>query len=38
MTASLDYLIVAFSILLQAFTVHTLNLAGAEPIKPHVTV
>ena len=38
MTTSLNYLIVAFSILLQPFTVHTLNLAGAEPIKPHVTV
>ena len=32
-TASLDYLIVALSILLQPFTAHALDLAGAQPIK-----
>jgi hypothetical protein len=37
-TASLDYLIVVLSILLQPFTVHALDLAGAQPIKPHVMV
>ena len=37
-TASLDYLIVALSILLQPFTAHALDLAGAQPIKPHVMV
>ena len=37
-TPSLDYLIVASSILFQPFTAHALDLAGTEPIKSRAAV